>query len=203
MEEADEPRPYMHYGLSKYKAELLVNGAFKRGEISTAIIRPCWFYGVRQPERQTVFFRMIKKGNPIIFGDGMNLRSMSYIDNVVDALILAEEKAVSSGQTYWVADSGPYATIEIYRAIARLLGVKDLRPRFLPSYASTLCRTTDTLLQGCGLYVKEIHVAGEMDRDIACSIDKARQELGYEPKVGLEEGMRRSIEWCAAAGIEI
>ena len=185
MDEEDPPRPYMHYGNSKYRAEELVNSAFRRGDINTSIIRPCWFYGIRQPERQTTFFRMIKKGNPIIFGDGRNLRSMSYIDNVVEALILAAEKSASAGGTYWVADEKPYPTLEIYSTIAGILGVRDFKPRFVPSFVSNMCQAADLILQACGCYIKEIHVAGEMDKDIACSIDKAKKELGYEPKIGL------------------
>lgn len=203
MTESDSPRPYKHYGLSKYKAEEFVNQAFKEGKIKSTIVRPCWFYGIRQPERQTRFFKMIKKGNPLVFGDGKNLRSMSYIDNIIDALLLIEQKDISIGKTYWIADERPYSTIEIYQTIANLLDVKDFKPKFVPAFVSTMCEVADTLIQGMGLYIKEIHVAGEMDKDIACSIKKAQEELGYEPKVDLEEGMRRSIEWCRANGIEI
>jgi nucleoside-diphosphate-sugar epimerase len=201
--ESDAPRPYMHYGMSKQKAEDIVNKAFRDGAIKTTIIRPCWFYGIRQPERQTRFFRMIKKGNPIVFGDGNNLRSLSYIDNIVDALLLIDQKAISNGKTYWIADARPYSTIQIYQTIAKLLDVKDFKPLFVPGIVSALFRMADSMLQAVGLYIKEVHVAGEMDRDIACSIETARRELGYEPKVDLEEGMKRSIEWCRANGIEI
>ena len=203
MDELSPSRPYRHYGLSKYKAEVLVNKSFSEGRIETTIIRPCWFYGIRQPERQTVFFKMIKKGNPIVFGDGNNVRSMTYIDDLAEALILAAAKDISAGKTYWIADARPYPVIEIYKVIARLLGVADFRPRFVPAWVSGFCRIADGLIQDCGGYSKEIHVAGEMDRDIACSIEKAKQELGYAPKIGLEEGMRRSIEWCRTNGIKI
>jgi nucleoside-diphosphate-sugar epimerase len=40
-----------------------------------------------------------------------------------------------------------------------------------------------------------------MNKDIACSIDKARKELGYDPKIDLKEGMRRSLEWCRKVGL--
>jgi nucleoside-diphosphate-sugar epimerase len=42
-----------------------------------------------------------------------------------------------------------------------------------------------------------------MNKNIACSIEKARRELGYEPVVSLREGMRRSIEWCLKQGYDI
>ena len=54
-----------------------------------------------------------------------------------------------------------------------------------------------------GLYHQKIHVLSEMNRTIACTIDKARRELGYAPTVGLEEGMRRSIRWVLENGGEI
>jgi nucleoside-diphosphate-sugar epimerase len=45
-----------------------------------------------------------------------------------------------------------------------------------------------------------VHVLSEMNKTIACSIDQARRDLGYEPAVDLYEGMRRSIRWCLAEG---
>ena len=203
MTEKDAADPYMHYGQSKYQAECFVNEAYKTGKIETVIFRPCWFYGPTQPKRQTTFFKMIKKGNPIIFGSGNNLRSMSYVDNTCEALLLAAETPVANGQTYWVADERPYSSNEIYGTIARLLEVKHYKPMYLPNISSTLCLWADKVLQELGLYIQEFHVAGEMNKDIACSIDKAKKELGYNPKVDLEEGMRRSIEWCRDNGIQI
>ena len=54
-----------------------------------------------------------------------------------------------------------------------------------------------------GLYQQKLHVLSEMNKTIACSIAKARAQLGYQPDVELREGMRRSIEWCLANGQEI
>jgi nucleoside-diphosphate-sugar epimerase len=58
----------------------------------------------------------------------------------------------------------------------------------------------DKMLQSLGLYHQKIHVLSEMDKTIACTIDKAERELGYAPKVDLEEGMRRSVSWMLANG---
>ncbi len=203
MTETDPSHPYLHYGLSKWLAENLVNEAYRSKKLETVILRPCWYYGSGQPERQTRFFRMIKKGKPILFGDGKNLRSMTYLDNLCQALALAVTIPRANGQTYWIADEKPYTTIEIYQTIARLLNVRDFKPMSVPSPVSECCLLADRLLQSCGMYISEIHVAGEMNKNIACSIEKAQRELGYKPTVALEEGMRRSIEWCRARGIEL
>lgn len=202
MTEDDIAAPYMAYGKSKHLAEQMVLRAAFEGRIEAVSLRTCWFYGPGQPERQTRFFRMIKSGKPIIFGLGKNLRSLSYIDNSVQGLLLAAESDSASGKIFWIADKRPYTMLEIYQTIAELLGVKDhLRPFFLPSAVSAMCRVADYSLQKLGLYVSEIHVAGEMDRDIACSIDKAERELNYKPSVELREGMERSIKWCFDNGM--
>lgn len=196
MKEDDEPRPYMNYGWSKYYAECIVRCFQEEGKIETVILRPCWFYGPNQPKRQTKFFKMIQKGNPLIFGNGLNFRSMSYVDNTSQAMILAATKKESIGQAYWIADARPYTTLEIYQTVAEILQVKNFKPRFLPNFSSELFLTGDKILQRLGIYQTELHVAGEMNKDIACSIEKAKKELGYVPKIELREGMRRSIEWC-------
>lgn len=200
--ENDPYNPYKNYGKSKMLAEKYVNKKFREGKIDTTIVRPCWFYGPNQPLRQTTFFKMIKKGNPLIFGDGKNLRSMTYIDNAVQGLILAATQKKAKGQTYWIADKRPYSTIEIYKTIADILEV-ELKPRFVPKLVSSVFELIDDLIQGFGFYVKEIHVAGEMDKDIACSIEKAEKELGYFPKIGLRKGMEKSIKWCREQGVDI
>jgi nucleoside-diphosphate-sugar epimerase len=51
--------------------------------------------------------------------------------------------------------------------------------------------------------VQAVHVLGEMDKTIACDIAVARQELGYDPEVALDEGMRRSIRWCVKEGLSL
>jgi len=176
-------------------AEAIVRNYSELYNFDYVIIRPCWFYGPNQPERQTKLFRMIKKGKPLIIGDGRNIRSMSYIDNTVQALLLAKKYNKPRG-TFWIADKRPYTMNEIYETIANLLDVKNYKPRYLPSFISSVGEKLDGFLQSMGLYNQYIHVAGESTSNIACSIVKAEKELNYKPEIELEEGMRRSIEWC-------
>jgi nucleoside-diphosphate-sugar epimerase len=202
MTEDDPPRPYLNYGLSKLQAEWLVNDAHRAGRIEGVVVRPCWFYGPNQPLRQSRFFHMIKGGKPIVIGRGDNLRSMSYVDNTVQGLLLAAGVAAAAGKTYWITDRRPYSFIEILETVAKVLEVQ-IRPRYLPRVGSDVARLADSLLQMTGLYNQEIHVAGELAESIAVSIDAARRDLGYDPEIELEEGMRRSIAWCRANGVAI
>ena len=69
--------------------------------------------------------------------------------------------------------------------------------------SAALAAAADAAIQRRHRYVAGVHVLGELGTTIACDISAARHELGFEPSVGLAEGMRRSVEWCLAQGIEL
>lgn len=197
--------PYMHYGRSKKIAEELVNEAGQSGELETVIIRPPWFYGPNQPARQGLFFTMIRTGKAPLVGAGNNRRSMAYIDNICQGLLLCDQVAAAKGQTYWIADREPYAMTEIIDTIEDVMktdfGVAVTGKRMkLPGFASAVAWLVDKTLQGMGLYHQKIHVLSEMNKTIACTVAKAERELGYKPAVALREGMRRSLAWMAENG---
>ncbi len=198
--------PYMNYGKSKMRMELAVKE--RQGRIETVIVRPPWFYGPNQPPRQTLFFQMIRDGKAPIVGSGKNLRSMGYVDNLCQGLMLSALVDKTSGQVYWIADKRPYSMNEIIDTVERLLetefGQKCAHKRMrLPGLASEVALVMDATLQGLGIYHQKIHVLSEMNKTIACSVARAEKELGYKPAVALEEGMRRSLKWCVARGIKI
>lgn len=201
-------KPYMTYGKTKMMAEQIVRGAEDSGDIETVIIRPPWFYGPGQPPRQTLFFEMIRDGKAPIVGGGENRRSMAYVDNICQGLLLCERVAAARGQIYWIADRRPYPMNEIIDTIERVMGgdfgVKCAQERMkLPGFASEVAWLVDGAIQGLGTYHQKIHVLSEMNKTIACSVAKAEKELGYDPKVDLEEGMRRSIRWMIERGVKL
>jgi nucleoside-diphosphate-sugar epimerase len=201
-------RPYMNYGRSKMLMEKLAQDISAAGRMEMVILRPTWFYGPEQPLRQTTFFSMIKSGMAPILGDGGNMRSMVYIDNLCQAMLLAERTPQAAGQTFWVADRRAYSMNEIVDTVEKLMEeefsipVTHKRLR-LPFVAGELAQYADWTIQSLGFYQQKIHVMSEMNKTIACSIDKARQVLGYEPQIDLEEGMRRSLRWCIERGVKI
>jgi nucleoside-diphosphate-sugar epimerase len=197
--------PYMGYGRSKMLMEVAVKELQQAGKIETVIVRPPWFYGPFQPPRQGLFFKMIRDGKAPIVGDGGNLRSMAYIDNLCQGLLLAGSVQRANGAIYWIADRRPYTMNEIIDTIENLLENEFQTPcahkrMRLPSVASTVARVIDKNLQMLGLYHQKIHVLSEMNQTIACSVQKAETELGYRPTVELKEGMRRSLQWMKDAG---
>ena len=195
--------PYMNYGRSKMEMELAVRE--RADKIETVLIRAPWFYGPNQPPRQTLFFQMVRDGKGPIVGSGNNLRSMAYVDNLCQGLILAAIRERAVGQVYWIADKRPYSMNEIMDTIERLLEkefghtCKHKRMK-LPGFASEVAWLADKTLQAIGIYHQKIHVLSEMNKTIACSVTRAEKELGYKPTVALEEGMRRSLRWCAENG---
>lgn len=199
--------PYMAYGQSKYEAEMLVRRAHQQGDVPTVIVRAPWFYGPYQPPRQTRFFAAIRNGRFPLVGNGNQRRSMVYTENLVHGLLCAERSEKGPGQAYWIADAEAYTIGDILATVraalaAEGLPVTDRTPR-IPRAASVVAEKVDGALQSRGRYLQPVHVLGEMKDTIACDIGKARSELGYEPEVGLFEGMRASIRWCLEHGERI
>lgn len=197
-------RPYLAYGHSKLGMERAVQAA--RAE--WVILRPCWFYGPGQPERQTEFFRMVRAGKAPLVGGGRARRSVSYVDAIATAALLAAANPNATRRVYWIADERPYEMSEIVATIETVLrddfglSVDGGRMR-LPAVAADVAMAVDAAMQRAGLYDQRVHVLGEMNKTIACSVDRARSELGWDPGPGLREGMRRSVEWCLANGQEL
>ena len=191
--EDDPVRPYMAYGWSKYKAEQAVLEASRRGLIEGVVIRPCWYYGPNQPEGQIRFLRMIASGRPVLFGGGRNWLSVSHIDNVIQLLLLAAASPRAVNQVYNVADRQPCRLIDYYTTVARHAGIRDLRPLRVPSVLVDACYQADLLLHAFGICFGVLHGAGKMNKNMVSSIEKAKRELGYDPAVELDQGMRLAM----------
>lgn len=203
-DESTPPKPYLRYGRSK----LAMERAVSESPLESVILRPCWFFGPGQPERQTRFYRMVREGKAPLVGGGRARRSISYTDAIADAAVRAASTPEANGRTYWIADARPYPMSEIVETIETVLrddfglSVDGGRMK-LPGLAADIAYLGDATLQRAGLYQQELHVLGEMNKTIACSVDRARRELGWDPGPGLREGTRIAIQDALDRGDEI
>lgn len=204
----DEPfHPYLGYGESKMLGEQAVGAAGRDQGLRAVIIRPPWFYGPYQPLRQTKFFKMVSGGRFPLFGGGHNRRSMVYVDNLVQGALRAELVPGVAGRGYWIADERPYPVTEIVSTVQDALTAEGFATKrgglTIPNVIGDLAERADRVIQKTGRYQQAVHVLGEMNKTIACDISVAKAELGYDPKISLLEGMRRSVRWMRDQGVQL
>ena len=197
--EDSQYNPYMNYGKSKMEMEIIAKRLFNEGITNSVIIRAPWFYGKFQPARQKLFFKMIENGSVPLVGDGNNVRSMVFLENLCQGMILAATSNISDGKTYWIADKKSYSMNEIIDTIEKILiydfNIQCKKSRIkLPSFIGDFAELMDYMIQLVGFYNQKIHVLSEMNKNIAASIEKAQQELNYQPKYNLKTGMKICIE---------
>ncbi|HXX70182.1 MAG TPA: NAD-dependent epimerase/dehydratase family protein [Polyangiaceae bacterium] len=196
--EEDAPRPLSHYGRSKWLAEAALLGL--PGAMQRVILRPCMFYGPPVPPRHVEVFRRVLHGRMPLVGGGKYARSVTHIDHLVQATRLALLHPAAAGRTYYVADPRVYTTREVVEAMGRALGV---RPRWLPlpGLTATVAHELDTQIARLGAYWQTLHLVGEANWHVGVAIDRARRELGYDPRFDIDHGMREAVEWCRRRGL--
>jgi nucleoside-diphosphate-sugar epimerase len=187
------------YQDSKLEGERLAMSAFQSG-LPGVVFRPVGIYG----PGDTRFLKLFKmaSGPFRMFGSGEVLYHLTYIEDLVDGIILCGERPEALGEVFLLA--GPrYTTLnELLELVARALGRPKPYGR-LPLWpllaAATLCEAVCRPLgidpplhrRRCDFFVK----------DRAFTSEKARRALGYEPRVDLETGLARTAAWYYGAGL--
>jgi UDP-glucose 4-epimerase len=175
--EGMRPAPLSPYAVAKLVGEYYAQVFAHNYKLETVSLRYFNVFGPRQdPSSQYsgVISRfvsaLLSDERPIIFGDGEQSRDFTYIANVVDANLRAAETVAGIGQVINVANGQRITLNELLEVVKKLVGKGDVEPEY-----------------------REPRV-GDV-RDSLADITRAREMLGYEPGVGLEEGLRRTIDW--------
>lgn len=195
----DSPcRPRDALGRSMLALEQAV--AAKQAEIETVILRAAPFYGPNPPSAEARRFRRLLAGGTVFAGPGGNPRSLAFVENVCLAVLLAAVTPRAAGQLYWIADRATPSAGEIESTLDQLLqGEFGQSPTRRKALSSELFATVAVLaagLQGAGLAVPWLARFAGTATALACSIAKAERELGYQPAVALQEGLRQTLLWC-------
>lgn len=194
-------KPADYYQQTKYEAEPIVLDFVRRGMKAT-ILRPAAIYGPGDPERFYLIFKRVAKGVFPMFGDGKTLYHPLYIDNLIDAFMLAQEEDKGVGEAYLIADEEYVAIEDLVRRVANALGVEVRIPHY-PLWPVVLAGHI------CEKLCKPFRITPPIfprrvdwyRQNRAFKIDKAKRDLGYQPKIGLDEGLRRTAEWYRQEGM--
>ncbi|HET9299011.1 MAG TPA: NAD-dependent epimerase/dehydratase family protein [Candidatus Polarisedimenticolaceae bacterium] len=194
-------RPADYYQRTKYEAEPFVVRAAKEGFPAT-ILRPAAIYGPGDPERFFLIYRRVATGSFPIFGKGKTLYHPLYIDNLVDAFLAVMDPAKGQGEAYLIADEH-YVEIErLVKLIGEAMGVPVRTPHYPVMPLVIAGHVFEKICRPFGIVPPIFPRRVDWYRqNRAFKIDKAKRELGWAPRVGLEEGLRRTAEWYRAEGL--
>lgn len=192
--------PEDYYQQTKYEGELEVWTVARQG-LPACVVRPMAIYGPGDPARFLWLFRFARRGWFPMFGDGETFYHPCYIDNLVDAFELVAESPKAVGETYLVGDDRYVTLNELVRATGRSLGV-EVRLVHLPFrplwVAAVLC---EAACRPLGVAPPLFRRRVDWFRQTrAFTVEKARRELGFVPRVDLPEGLARTAAWYRAHG---
>ncbi len=178
--ESMTPNPKSPYAVQKLLGEYYGKTFWEVYGLETVSLRYFNVFGPRQDPGSpysgvlSVFCKAILEGRaPTIFGDGEQSRDFTYVDNVVRLNLLAARSANVAGKVYNGGIGGRYSLNETWSLLGKIAGMR-IEPEFSPA------RDGDV-------------------RDSQAEIAAARRDLGYDPVVGFEEGLRRTLDWYREA----
>lgn len=185
------------YSATKFAAEEVVDAAGE--DIFCVTLRPRGIFG---PGDETLLPRLIrvakKRGLPRL-GEGKNIIDLTYVDNVSHAIELClRSSEISRGQKYNITNGDP---VELWPFLDNLFTRLELpiSPKSLPykraDFLARVLEWTYSTLPLKGEPALTRYTVGLLAKSQTLSLTKARRELGYEPLIGMEEGLERAIAW--------
>ncbi|MFA6281469.1 MAG: NAD-dependent epimerase/dehydratase family protein, partial [Candidatus Omnitrophota bacterium] len=174
--ESDCPKPISPYAATKLITEQYAYLFTKQYKVGVVSLRYFNVYGPKQAlddEYAVVIPKFINcllhDKQPPIYDDGEQERDFSFVENVVDANILALTVPGAEGEVFNIGNGAPNSVNGLLASLNKIIG-KNIKPVYLPP------RQGD---------VRKTHA----------DISKAKKLLGWEPKVSFEQGLQRAVEW--------
>jgi nucleoside-diphosphate-sugar epimerase len=182
--ESDIASPQDPYGVSKWEAEQALHRVAAETGLEIVIVRPPLVYG---PEVKGNFAQMLKvlaMGIPLPLASAHNLRSLIYVENLVDALLVCATHPAAAGQTYIVSDGEDISTPDLLCQLGNGMG----RPARLFPCPEALLKLAGRLT-GKGEQVERLLGSLQVDSG------KIRRELKWTPPYTLQQGLQATAEW--------
>ncbi len=193
-------RPGDEYQRTKLEGERLARAAAERTGIELVIARPSGIYGPGD-RRLLKLFRGVARRRFVTLGPGDIFYHVTYIDDLVEGFRLCGESPAAAGRTYILAGGEVMRLNDLVALIAEEAGVRPIRwhlPVWPVWIAGALCEAVCVPLRlEPPLYRRRVDF---FTKSRAFDISRARAELGFNPAVGLREGIRRTLAWYKAEG---
>ena len=170
--------PKTAYGKSKLFAEQALREIEENSKLEIVIVRPPLVYGPNVSGNVLTLLKVIQKNVPLPFAGTQNKRSMIFVKNLADALVLCATHPKATGHTFFVSDNYPLSIGELIRGLANGMGKEEnlfYFPEFLMKIPFLLLRKHETLEK----------ITGSLKLDIS----HIQKTLNWEPPVSVEEGL--------------
>ena len=198
--ESTPMRPVSEYGRSKAEMERMIQGYSDR--VPTTVIRPPAVYGPRETDIFT-FFQTVSKGFcPIVGSSGKEALSLVHVNDLVQGCLLAAANPSSESMTYFVGSERQYSWGEIRDHTTSALDRRALT-LVIPKVALPIVGFVSEMMgRMMGSYPPlNREKAREISRaTLMCDSELAMRQLGYRPSMGLDEGIRTTMEWYRTEG---
>ena len=200
----DETTPFQPCGNlycdTKIAAEKAVWAAHHEARLPVVVIRPANVYGPYSNPWTVRPIKLINSGQMILINGGTGLCNYVYIDNLLDATLAGAKRDESVGEVYLVSDGMPVTWKEFFGYYAQMAGKPGIRsvPEWIGK-AIALGMEISSKLTGKPPKITREAVSF-LTRKARFSIEKARHELGFQPRFSLEEGMKLTEQWLREAG---
>lgn len=189
-----------YYQFTKWEGEKVVTEFVAKG-LKSVIIRPMAIYGPGDPERFFHLFKFARKGRFFMFGNGKAFYHPLYIDNLVDSFWLAFDSDKTNAEPYLIGDNEYYPIKDLVKMIGESMGinVKIIHFPFWPLYllAALVEMVCVPFKIPPPLFRRRVEW---FKQNRGFSIAKAKKELGYNPRVGIREGLKKTGEWYLSNG---
>jgi len=174
----DAPAPKDAYGISKLEAEKGLRALAAETDMELVIIRPPLVYGPGVKGNFASLMQLVGKGLPLPLGAIYNKRSLVALDNLVDLIITCVDHPAAANQLFLAGDGQDLSTTELLQGLAKAMG----KPSLLVPVPAGLLMFGATIL---GKKAMAQRLLGSLQVDIS----KARNVLGWQPPLSVEEGL--------------
>jgi nucleoside-diphosphate-sugar epimerase len=192
-------RSWDYYGRAKLEAERLVRSL---GSLAT-VVRPTWIYGPRDRVVLPRMIRALRDRRVAIIGSGDNLLNIVYSEDVAEGAILAANSPDGAGEVFNLVSDGEITQRQFFDLLCDWMGLPHVRhrvPFWLADAAGFISELTSRATRRKTAPAASRSGIALLSRPTFFSNEKARDRLGWQPRMNVREGLERAVAWQKTSG---